>query len=191
MHAGGGEQTPPGRCEMFRRWAETRLYRKTMQMAVSELRRAARTSNALEKLEALETAEQKLKDAAWLSEEESGERFEAGLKEIERSRGRALRKQAIPAVERLLEAAEKGIADRKVMLEPAGRLLAYLYHYVPDDDKLQELSARFRELGGEQPPYRPVRPLSETYRRPEGGAGCGALIGGVVVLLLVAWLVIW
>ena len=45
---------------MFRRWAEDRMYRRTMQLAVSELRRAARTSNALEKLQALDIAEQKL-----------------------------------------------------------------------------------------------------------------------------------
>ena len=46
---------------MFRRWAETRMYRKTMRLAVGELRRAARTANALAKLHALDNAEQKLK----------------------------------------------------------------------------------------------------------------------------------
>jgi len=51
---------------MFRRLAEARMYRKTMQIAVAELRRAARTANVLEKVEALEVAEQKLRDAQWL-----------------------------------------------------------------------------------------------------------------------------
>jgi hypothetical protein len=168
---------------MFRRWAEARMYRKTVQLAVSELRRAARTPNALEKLEALETAEQKLKDALWLCPEESKERFEAGLAEIQRSRDRSL-KQALPAVERLLDAAESGVGYPDAILQPAGRLLAILNHYLPDDAQVDLLSSRLRQLGGKQPPYRPVAPLAEMYHRPEGGAGCGALIGGVVLLLL-------
>lgn len=158
-----------------------------MQLAVGELRRAARTSNALEKLQALEVAEQKLKDAAWLSDGETDESFSTGLAGVQRSRNRALRQEAIPALERLLEAAERKLADQSAMLQPAGQLLSLLHHYLPDDEQTQALAARFRDLGGDQPPYQPITPLSEMYHRPAGGAGCGAVIG----LLLVALLLIW
>ena len=67
---------------MFRRWAENRMYRRSMQLAVMELRRAARASNLLEKLGALEVAEQKLRDAQWLSPGQDKKRFEAGLKKL-------------------------------------------------------------------------------------------------------------
>ncbi|GEM_PF-1994601 len=173
---------------MFRRWAETRLYSKTMQLAVAELRRAARTSNALEKLASLDVAEQKLRDVLWLRPEARSPRFEDGLAEIARRRQSCLHEQAIPAVARLLEAAERGLADRDTLLQAAGSLLAFLYHYLPDEPQVEQLGARFRTLGGKQPPYQPVRPLSEMYRRPEGGAGCGALIGG---LLLAGALLLW
>jgi len=172
---------------MFRRWAESRMYRRTIQIAVSELRRAARTANALEKLQALQMAEQKLKDAAWLRPEAAGAKFEAGLQEIQRSRARVLSKEAPAAVERLLEAAGKGIVEPRVMLEPAGELLALLFHYLPDDPRAQALSARFRELGGKQPPYQPVTPLSEMYHRPEAGVGCGGLIGAAMLITLLIW----
>jgi hypothetical protein len=172
---------------MLRRWAENRIYRRTLQLAVAELRRAARTPNALEKLQALEIAEQKLRDAAWLRPEAAGAKFQAGLQEIQRSRARVLGKEAPAAIERLLEAAAKGVLDSRVMLEPAGHLLAFLYHYLPDDPRAQALSARFRELGGKQPPYKPATPLSELYHRPEPGMGCGALIAGLLLILGIAW----
>lgn len=167
---------------MLRRWAENRMYRRSMQLAVSGLRHAARTRNALEKLQSLELAEQKLKDALWLRPDAASERFRAGLEEIQRSRLNSLREFAVPAVERLLEAAEKDVADRATMLEPAGELLAYLHHYLPDDSRTQEMSARFRQLGGKQPPYRAVPALADMYHRPAAGAGCGSLIGGAILL---------
>lgn len=154
---------------MFRRWAEERIYRKTMKVAVAELRRAARTSNALEKLCALEVAEQRLKDGAWLRPERVSERYRAGLREIEESRLRTLREQAGPAVERLLAAAGEGAAEREAMLEAAGQLLALLNHYLPDEPQVQQLSSRFRELGGKQPPYQPVPSLAQVYHRPPPG----------------------
>jgi len=166
---------------MFRRWAETRMFRKTMRLAVSELRRAARTANALEKLQALDNAEQKLKDALWLSPSEDQGRFEAGLAEIARSRTRTLA-EAIPAVERLLEAVGKGVGDSEELLRAAGQLLSFLNHYLPDDPNVERASAQFVQKGGEQPAYTPVRPLSDVYHRPEAGAGCGAVI--TVFLLL-------
>jgi len=172
---------------VFRRWAEGRMYRNTMKIAVQALREAARTRNALEKLQQLDVAEQKLRDASWLRPELGKERFQTGLEEIRRSRERTLRDQSVPAVGRLLEAAEKGIAEREVMLELAGALLAFLYHYCPDHAELQALSAQFRQLGGKQPPYRPTRALSETYHRPEPGAGCGALIGGLLAVVAAIW----
>jgi len=168
---------------MFRRWAETRMFRKTMRLAVSELRRAARTANALEKLQALDNAEQKLKDARWLSPAEDQGRFDAGLGEIERSRKRTL-DEAVPAVERLLEAAGKGVVDSAELLRAAGRLLSFLNHYLPEDSRVELLSGQFVQMGGEQPPYTPVHPLSEAYHRPEAGAGCGAAI--ILILLLTA-----
>ena len=168
---------------MFRRWAETRMFRKTMRLAVGELRRAARTANALEKLQALDNAEQKLKDAQWLSPGEDAHRFDAGLGEIERSRKRTL-EEAIPAVERLLKAAGEGVADSAELLRAAGQLLSFLNHYLPDNSRVELLSGQFVQMGGEQPPYTPVRPLSEAYHRPEAGAGCGATIG--LFLLLTA-----
>jgi hypothetical protein len=167
---------------MFQRWAEERLYRRTMQLAVAELRRAARAANLLEKLQALDTAEQKLKDAAWLRPEAASERFQAGLGEIARSRLKALSEQAPAAVERLLEAAQRNIGDQAVMLEAAGALLTFLFHYLPEDARAQALSARFRELGGKQPPYQPVPPLAEIYHRPHGGLGCGGLIAGLILI---------
>jgi len=173
---------------VFRRWAEARIYRRTMQLAVAELRRAARTASALEKLHCLEVAEQKLRDALWLRPERGGEQFEGGLAEIQRSRERTLREQALPAVERLLEVAGALATDRDPMLQAAGELLCFLHHYLPDDPKRPLLSARLRELGGTQPAYQPVTPLSEIYRRPEGGVGCAALIGGLLVVLLLSCL---
>ena len=166
---------------MFRRWAETRLYRKTMQLAVRELRRAARTANTLEKLHALDSAEQKLKDAQWLSPGEDERRFDAGLAEIERSRKRTL-EEAIPAVERLLGTASDGVADSAELLRAAGLLLSFLNHYLPEDSSVELLSARFLQTGMAQPPYTPMRPLSEAYHRPEAGAGCGAVIGLFLLL---------
>lgn len=171
---------------MFQRWAEERVYRRTLQLAVAELRRAARTPNTLEKLQALEVAEQKLKDAAWLRPEAATERFQAGLQEIARSRLKALGEQVPSTIGRLLEAAEKNVGDRGVLLEAAGALLTFLYRYLPEDPRTLDLSARFRQLGGTQPPYQPIAPLSEVYHRPQGGVGCGGLIGGVIVLIIVA-----
>lgn len=168
---------------MFRRWAEGRLYRRSMQLAIGELRRAARTPNVLEKLHALDMAEQKLKDAQWLSPQKDQQRFEAGLGEIERSRGQTL-KQAIISVNRLVESAGEEAADRAEMLEAAGQLLSFLNHYLPDDSAVELATARLRELGGEQPAYSPVPPLSEMYHRPERGVGCGAAIGLMALLLL-------
>jgi hypothetical protein len=153
-----------------------------MQIAVSELRRAARTANALEKLRALEVAEQKLNDSVWLRPEASTDQFQAGLQELRRSRMSTLREQAVPAVERLLEAVEKGLGEREMMLAPAGELLALLYHYLPDEPEVQTLSARFRQLGGKQAPYQPITPLSEMYHRPAHGIGCATLMGGLIIL---------
>ncbi len=150
---------------MFRRWAEERLYRRTMQVAVAELRRAARAANSLEKLQALEVAEQKLRDAQWLRPETDRARFETGLVEIQHSRKHTL-EQALPAVERLLEAAEQGIGEREEMLLAAGRLLALLNHYLPEDSRIEPLNARFLALEGKQQPYVPIPPLSELYHRP-------------------------
>lgn len=163
------------------------MYRNTMVLAVQALREAARTANALEKLRCLEIAEQKLRDAGWLRPEVGQERRNLGLEEIARSRQRALREQAIPAVGRLLEAAEKGVPDKGELLRAAGELLAFLYHYLPDEPQAQALGARFRSLGGEQSPYRPVPALADQYHRPEGGAGCMVLLGGLVVLGLLIW----
>jgi hypothetical protein len=156
------------------------MWRRTMQIAVSELRRAARTANALEKLRALDIAEQKLKDAQWLSPDENSERFEAGLKEIGRSRERTL-EEAVAATERLLEATDNDLGDRGELLRAGGGLLAFLNHYRPEDLQVEVLSGRFVQLGGEQPPYEPVRPLEEMYDRSEGATGCGVLL---VLLLL-------
>jgi len=175
---------------VLRRWAERRLYRRTMQIAVSELRRASRTPNALEKLEALEVAEQKLRDAAWLDPEARQDRFLAGLTEIAKSRLRTLQEQAIPAVARLLDAAQTGAVDRAPMLDAAARLLSYLYHYIPDEPAVQELSARFRQLGGVQRPYQAVTPLSEMYRRPPAGAGCTLVVVGLVAALLITLILV-
>lgn len=168
---------------MFQRWAEARLYRRTMQIAVAELRRAARTANTLEKLQALEVAEQKLRDAQWLSPETDRARFETGLAEIQRSRKQTL-EQALPAAERLLEAAEKGIGDREEMLLAAGRLLALLNHYLPEDPRIEPLNARFLGLGGKQQAYVPIPPLSEMYHQPASAVGCGTLIGLLLVVLV-------
>jgi len=165
---------------MFRRWAEARMWRRTMQIAVSEMRRAARTANVLEKLQAIETAEQKLRDAQWLSPDENLERFEAGVRELERSRERTL-EEAVSATERLLEAAEKGLAEGGDLLRAAGKLLAFLNHYRPDDARVEVLSGRFLQLGGLQPSYEPVKPLADMYDRSEGLSGCGVLL---VLLLL-------
>ena len=144
-----------------------------MQIAVAELRRAARTANVLEKLEALDIAEQKLRDAEWLSPAQDRARFEAGLSEIARSRAQTL-EQAITGVERLLEAAERKLADPAAMLAPTGRLLALLNHYLPEDPRVEVLNGRLLELGGTPGPYTPVTPLSEMYVRPDAATGCGA-----------------
>ena len=174
---------------MFRRWAEGRMYRRTVQLAVSELRRAARTPSALEKLHALELAEQKLEDALWLCPEKSREQFEGGVAEVQRSRERALREQALPAVGRLLAAAEREGADSEGALEAAAELLCFLNHYLPEEAETEVLSARFRELGGRPRAYRPVAALSEAYQRPRGGLGCGTgIVGMVVTCLVVCWL---
>lgn len=161
---------------MFQRWAEARLYRKTMQIAVAELRRAARTANALEKLESLDIAEQKLLDAQWLNPDQDKPRFEAGLGEIARSRAQTL-EQAITAVERLLDGAEEGRAERSEMVAAAGQILSYLNHYLPENLRVDALNARLLRLGGAQPAYTPVTPLSEMYARPDAATGCGAAIG--------------
>jgi hypothetical protein len=170
---------------VFRRWAEGRMYRKTVQIAVAELRRAARASTVLEKLHALDLAEQKLKDALWLRPEQGGDRWATGLRQIQQSRATTLEEQALPAVERLLQGAEKGGAEGEQMLRAAGDILAFLDHYLSDDDRVDALCARLRGLGGERPPYQPVTPLSQIYHRPPAGAGCGALISGLLAGLLI------
>jgi len=138
-----------------------------MQLAVAELRKAARTANALEKLYSLDVAEQRLRDAAWLRPDQAGEKATVGLQEIARSRAAALRELAGPAVDRLLGSVEKGGEQREIMLEATGHLLAYLNRYLPDDPDVQAQAARFRQLGGKQQPYVPVQPLSEVYGRLE------------------------
>jgi len=165
------------------------MYRKTVQIAVAELRRAARASNVLEKLHSLDLAEQKLKDALWLRPEATSDRFATGLQQIQQSRASTLTEQALPGVERLLNEAEKGDPESEQMLRAAGDILALLDHYLEDDDRVDALSARLRGLGGERPPYQAVPPLSQIYRRPPAGAGCGALIGGLLGALLVGLLV--
>ena len=175
---------------MFRGWAEARMYRRSMQIAVAELRRAARSANALEKLRCLEIAEQKLNDAVWLCPDAGGERFDAGLAEIQRSREATLHEQAVPAVERLLAAAEKGIAEKGELLRAAGELLSLLDHYLPEEDRVEALSARFRQLGGKPTPYQAIQPLSEIYHRPSGGTGCGALVGGLMVASVLMWVIV-
>jgi hypothetical protein len=146
-----------------------------MQIAVSEMRRAARTPNVLEKLQALEMAGQKLKDAQWLSPDENAERFQTGVTEIGRSRERTL-EEAVSATERLLEAAERGAAERDDLLRAAGQMLAFLNHYLPEDARVEVLSGRFLQLGGVQPSYKPVKPLAEMYDRSQGVSGCGVLL---------------
>lgn len=170
---------------MFRRWAEARMYRRTVQIAVSALRRASRTADALAKLKLLDLAEQKLKDASWLDPEASQDGFQAGLDEIQRSRGDALRNQALPAVERLLEAAEADLGDRNAFLRPAGELLAFVFHYAPEEANAQALSARLRQLGGQQPPYQPATPLREQYHRPRAGVGCAVFLVGLLAALAI------
>ncbi|MCJ7750022.1 MAG: hypothetical protein MUQ65_02845, partial [Armatimonadetes bacterium] len=100
-----------------------------------------------------------------------------------RSRKRTL-DEAIPAIERLLEAAGKGVVDLAELLRAAGQLLSFLNHYLPEDSRVELLSGQFVQMGGEQPPYTPVRPLSQAYHRPEARTGCGAAIG--LFLLLTA-----
>jgi len=170
---------------MFRRWAEARMYRRTVQVAVSALRRASRTADAREKLKLLDLAEQKLKDALWLDPEGSQDGFQTGLDEIGRSRRDTLRSQALPAVERLLDAADADLGDRNAFLRPAGELLAFVFYYDPEEAKAQALSARFRQLGGQQPPYQPVTPLREQYHRPRAGVGCAVLLVGLLAALAV------
>jgi hypothetical protein len=162
------------------------MYRKTVQIAVAELRRAARASNVLEKLHSLDLAERKLKDALWLRPEATSDRFATGLQQIQQSRASMLTEQALPGAERLLEEAGKGGPESEQMLRAAGDILAFLDHYLEDDERVDALSARLRGLGGERAPYEPVTPLSQIYHRPAGGAGCGALIGGLLVGLLIA-----
>jgi hypothetical protein len=153
-----------------------------MQLAVSELRRAARASNLFEKLEALDVAEQKLRDAQWLSPGQDKERFETGLTEVERSRRETL-KQSIPALNRLLDAGEGDSEHRSELLRAAGSLLSFLNHYVPEEPEVEAASARLIKLGGEQPAYAPVPALSDMYHRPKEGAGCGAAIGLIALLI--------
>jgi len=164
------------------------MYRRSLQLATGLLRQAARTANVLEKIEALAQAEQKLEDACWLFPEEAGEEFEASLSTIRKSREEALEKHAPPAVARLLTSAEAGEENSAAALAAAGRLLALLSHYRPEDIETQELSARFRARGGERPPYRPVPPLSESYHRPSAAAGCVLLVCALMLGLLLAWL---
>lgn len=158
------------------------MYRRSMQLAVMELRRAARASNLLEKLESLDVAEQKLRDAQWLSPGQDKERFEAGLTEVERSREETL-KQSIPALSRLLNAAEQDSPERAEVLRAAGLLLSFLNHYAPQEPEVEAASGRLIKLGGEQPVYTPVPALSDMYRRPREGAGCGAAIGLTALLI--------
>ncbi len=158
------------------------MYRRTMQLAVSELRRAARAPNLLEKLQALDVAEQKLKDAQWLSPDRDKHRFETGLTQTDRSRTQAL-KQAVLAVNRLLDTAEQDSPERAEMLRAAGLLLSFLNHYVPEEPEVEAASARLIKLGGEQPAYTPVPALSEMYHRSKEGAGCGAAMGIVALLI--------
>jgi len=181
-------RTPQEVATMFRAWAENRMYGNTMRLAVQALREAARTANALDKLRLLDFAEQKLRDANWLRPEVGKEQRELGLEEIARNRQATLRQQAMPAAGRLLEAAEKGVAEKRELLRAAGELLAFLYHYLPEEAETQALGARFRSLGGEQPAYRPIPALADKYHRPEGGVGCGAMIGGLLATaMLCAW----
>jgi hypothetical protein len=161
------------------------LYRKTMQLAVAELRRAARASNVLEKLEALDIAEQKLRDAEWLSPAQDRARFAAGLGEIARSRAQTL-EQAVTSTERLLDGAERKLAEPGAMLEPAGRLLAFLNHYLPEDRRVELLNARLLRSGGKQARYAPAPALREIYHRPQATAGCGAAIGLLALAMVVA-----
>lgn len=165
------------------------MYRKTVQIAVAELRRASRASNVLEKLHSLDLAEQRLKDALWLRPDATSDRFATGLQQIQRSRASTLTEQALPAVERLLNEAEKGGAETEQMLRAAGDILVFLDHYMEDDARVDALSARLRGLGGERPPYQPVGPLSQIYHRPAAGAGCGALIGGLLAGVLIGLLI--
>jgi hypothetical protein len=167
---------------MFRRWAENRMYRRTMQLAIGELRRAARARDLLEKLQALDVAEQKLRDAQWLSPDRDKHRFETGLTQIDQSRTQAL-KQAVLAVNRLLDSVEQDSAERAEMLRAAGLLLSFLNHYLPADPEVEAASGRLIELGGEQPAYTPVPALSDMYHRPDQGAGCGAVIGLMALLI--------
>jgi len=161
---------------MFRRWAEARMYRRTMQIAVSELRRAARTANAIEKLEALDMAERKLRDAQWLMPSTASERFDEGMTEIVRSREQTL-DQAIPAVERLLEAMDQKVAEPDELRRAAVRLLSFLNHYRPEDSRVDDLNGWFLRLGGEPQTYASLLPLSEIYHRPQApAAGCGAVL---------------
>jgi hypothetical protein len=160
-----------------------------MQIAVAELRRAARTANALEKLESLDIAEQKLRDAQWLNPDQDKPRFEAGLGEIARSRAQTL-EQAITGVERLLEAAERKLADPAAMLAPAARILAFLNHYLPEDPRVEVLNARLLQSSGKPSAYVQPPALSEIYHRPDPSVGCGAAIGllalGVTLSLALA-----
>ncbi len=172
---------------MFQRWAETRLYRKTMQLAIAELRRAARTPNVLEKLACLDIAEQKLKDAQWLSPEDDRKRFETGLAELGRSRAQTL-EQALVAADRLLTAAEGDPAAPAETLPAAGSILSFLNHYLPEDARVEILNARLLRLGGQQPPYAAPTPLSDMYLRPAGTAGCGSAIGLLVLAFALALL---
>jgi hypothetical protein len=175
---------------MFRRWAEARMYRRTVQIAVSALRGASRAADAREKLKLLDLAEQKLKDALWLDPEASQDGFQTGLEEIQRSRRDTLSNQALPAVERLLDAAGADPGEPNAFLRPAGELLAFVSHYAPEEADVQVLSARFRELGGQQPPYQPIKPLSEQYRRSSAGIGCAVFLVGLSVALVVLHIVL-
>lgn len=158
------------------------MYRRTMQLAIGELRRAARARDLLEKLQALDVAERKLRDAQWLSPDQDKHRFETGLAQIEQSRTQAL-KQAVLAVNRLLDTAAEDTAERAEMLRAAGLLLSFLNHYRPEDPEVEAASARLIKLGGEQPAYTPVPALSDMYHRPKQGAGCGAAVALMALLM--------
>ena len=72
--------------------------------------------------------------------------------------------------------ADGNLGEPAEMLQPAGRILSFLNHYLPEDARVELLNAHLLRLGGEQPPYVSVPALSEMYHRPGAGVGCGSLI---------------
>lgn len=172
---------------MFHRWAETKLYRRAMKVAVRELRRAARATNVLEKLEALEVVEQRLKDAQWLSREDGGDRFSAGLAEVQHSREQTLH-QAAEVVTRLFEGAGSEAGDKEGVLAAAAAILVFLNHYQADDPVVEALTGRLLDLGGKPRSYHRITPLSEVYQPPAAGAGCALFLLFLLVGAAVAWL---